>query len=135
MLKALSTTKSFPSTIPTTSLAKSQTSQTTTKPSSSSRFLEKEKEMIELKAKLLSKRSKTSLAVKTISLDICDPFIAEYRRISKLACGKRNNLSNIFYSGGLSLFARLTASKGANPELIYRFHEFGYLDIIYPDKT
>jgi len=58
MLKALSTTKSSLSTILTTSLEKPQTSQTTTKPPSSSPFLEKEKEMLELKAKLLSKELK-----------------------------------------------------------------------------
>jgi len=48
MLKALSTTKSSPSTITATSLAKPQTSQTITEPSSSSPFLEKEKKMLEL---------------------------------------------------------------------------------------
>ena len=41
ILKALSSTKSSPSTIPTTSLAKPQTLQTTTEPSSSSQFFEK----------------------------------------------------------------------------------------------
>ena len=55
MLKALRTTKTSPSTIPTTSLAKPQTSWTTTEPSLSSPFLEKEKERLELKAILLSK--------------------------------------------------------------------------------
>jgi len=29
----------------------------------------------------------------------------------------------------------LTACTGANPELIYRFYEFGYLDVVYPDKN
>jgi len=135
MLKALSTTKSSLSTIPTTSLAKPQTSQTTIEPSSSSPFLEKEKKMLELKAKLLFKRTKISPAVKTVSFNICDPFIAEYRRIPELAYGKLNNLSNIFYSGGRSLFAELTACTGANPELIYWFYEFGYLDIVYLDKN
>ena len=33
------------------------------------------------------------------------------------------------------MFARLTACTGANPELICRFYEFGYLDIVYPDKN
>ena len=75
-LKALSTAKSSPATIPTTSLAKPQTSQTSTEPGSRSPFLEKEKAMLELKDKLLSKRIETSLAVKTVSFDICDPFIA-----------------------------------------------------------
>jgi len=103
-------------------------------PSSSSPFLEKEKKMLKLKAKLLSKRTKSSPTVKTVYFDVCVPFIAEYRRITELAYGKLNNLSNIFYSGGRSLFARLTVCTGANPELIYRFYEFGYLDIICPDK-
>jgi len=103
MLKALNTTKSSPSTITTTSLAKPHTSQTTTEPSSSSPFLEKEKEMLELKAKLLSKRTKPNPAVKTVSFDICDPFIAEYRRVTELAYRKLKSLSNIFYSGGRSI--------------------------------
>jgi len=89
--------------------------------------------MLELKAKLLSKRTKPSPTVKAVSFDICDPFIAEYRRITEFAYGKLNNLSQIFYSGGRSLFARLTACIGANPKLIYRFYEFRYLDIVYPD--
>ena len=50
MLKTLSTTKSSLSTIPTEYTAKPTTSQTT-EPSSSTPFLEKEKEMLELKAK------------------------------------------------------------------------------------
>ena len=54
---------------------------------------------------------------KTLSFDLCDPFISEYRRVTKLAYGKLNNLSQIFYSGGRSLFATLTACAGANPEL------------------
>ena len=33
------------------------------------------------------------------------------------------------------MFARLTACTRANPELIYRFYEFRYLDIVYPDKN
>jgi len=61
--------------------------------------------MLEFKAKLLSKKNKTSPMVKTVSFDICDPFVAEYRRITELAYGKLNNLSNIFYNGGQSLFA------------------------------
>jgi len=48
MLTALSTTKSSSSTITTISLAKPQTLQTTTKYSSSSPFLEKEKKMLEV---------------------------------------------------------------------------------------
>jgi len=36
---------------------------------------------------------------------------------------------------GQSLFTRLTACIGANPELIHKFYEFGYLDLAYPDKT
>ena len=90
--------------MPTTSMAKPSTSQTT-EPSSSSPFLEKEKEMLELKAKLLSKRTNSSSLVKTVSFHVCDPFIAECRRITELAYGKLNNLSNIFYSGGRSLLA------------------------------
>jgi len=101
MLKTLSTTKSSLSTIPTESTADPVIVQTT-EPSSSSPFLEKEKEMLELKAKLLSKRTKPGPTVKTVSFDICDPFIAEYRRITELAYGKLNNLSQIFYSGGQS---------------------------------
>jgi len=135
MLKALSNTKLSSSTTSTTSLAKPQTSQTIMEASSSSPFLEKENEMLELKAKLLSKRTKSSLAVKTISFDVCDPFIAEYRRITELAYEKHNNLSNIFYSSGQSLFARLTTYTRANLELIYQLYEFGYLDIVYPDKN
>jgi len=73
--------------------------------------------------------------VKTVSFDICDPFITEYRRIIELACEKLNNLSNIFYSGGRSLFPRLAACTGASPELIYRFYELGYVDIVYSDKN
>jgi len=90
MLKALGTTKSSPSTTTTTTLAKPQTSQITTKPGSSSPFLKKEKEMLELKAKLLSNRTKISPTVKTVSFDICDPFIAKYQRITELAYGKLN---------------------------------------------
>ena len=78
MLKALSTIKSSSSTITTTSLAKPQTSQTTMEPSSGSPFLEKEKKMLGLKAKLLSKRTKSNPVVKTVSFDICDPFVAKY---------------------------------------------------------
>lgn len=133
MLKALNSTK--PSPMPATCVAKPKTSQPNPEPSSSSPFLEKEKEMLELKAKLLSKRTKPSPAAKTVSFDICDPFIAEYRNLTELAYGKLNNLSNFFYSGGRSLFARLTACTGANPELIHRFYEFGYLDMVYPDKN
>ena len=107
MLTALSTTKSSSSTITTTSLAKPQTLQTTTKYSSGSPFLEKEKEMLEVQAKFLSKRIKTNPVVKTISFDICDPLIAEYRRVTEFAYRKLKNLSQIFYNSGLSLFARL----------------------------
>jgi len=63
--------------------------------------------MLELKAKLLSKNTKTTPTIKTVSFDICNPFIAKYGRIIELAYVKLNNLSNIFYSGGRSLFARL----------------------------
>ena len=51
MLKTLSTTKSSLSTIPTESTTNPTIAQTT-EPSSSSPFLEKEKEVLELKAKL-----------------------------------------------------------------------------------
>jgi len=61
--------------------------------------------MLELTAKLLSKPYKPNLAVKTIYFDICDPFIAEYRRVTELAYGKLKNLSQIFNSGERSLFA------------------------------
>ena len=40
---------------------------------------------------------------------------------------------SFFYSGGKSLFARLTACTGANPEIIYQFYEFGYLDLVCSD--
>jgi len=36
---------------------------------------------------------------------------------------------------GNLLFARLTAYTGINSKLIYRFYEFGYLDIVYPDNN
>ena len=138
MLKTLSTTKSSPSPTPTTvqteSTAKPATPQTE-EPSSSTPFLEKEKEMLELKAKLLAKRTRPGSMARTVTFDLCDPFISEYRRITELAYGKLNTLSQIFYSGGRSLFARLTACPGANPELIYHFYSFGYLDIVYPDKN
>ena len=91
--------------------------------------------MVELKAKLLSKRTKTNPVVKIVSFDICDPFIVEYRRVTELAYGKLNNLSQIFCDGGRSLFARLTACTGANPKLIYQFYEFRYLDLIYSDSN
>jgi len=29
----------------------------------------------------------------------------------------------------------LTACTGANPELIYQFYAFRYLDVVYPDKN
>ena len=119
MLKALNNTKLSSSTISTTSLAKPQASQTTTEPSSSSPFLEKEKKMLELKAKFLSKQTKPNPVVKTISFDICDPFVVKYRRIIEIAYKKLKNLSQIFFNGGRSLFARLTARTGANLELIY----------------
>jgi len=78
MLKPLSITKSSLSTITTTSLAKPQTSQTIMieEPSSSSPFLEKENEMLELKVKLLSKRIEPNPVVKMVSFDICDPLLA-----------------------------------------------------------
>jgi len=107
MLEVSTTAKSSPSTITTTNLTKPQTSQTTGEPSSSSPFLEKEKEMLKLNAKLLSKRTKPNPAVKTVSFDICDPFIIEYRKIIELAYRKLKNLSHIFYKGGRSMFARL----------------------------
>ena len=91
--------------------------------------------MLEVKAKLLSKWTKTIPAVKAISFEICDPFIAEYWRITELAYGKLKNLSQIFYSGGCSLFARMTACIGANPKLMHQFYEFGYLDLVYLDKS
>ena len=34
-----------------------------------------------------------------------------------------------------SLFARLIVCTRANPEFIYRFYEFEYLDIVYPNKN
>jgi len=58
MSKAITTAKSSSSTMPTTSLAKPQTLQTTTKARSSSPFCEKKKKMLELIAKLLSKKLK-----------------------------------------------------------------------------
>jgi len=55
----------------------SQITQTITEPGSSSPFLEKEKEMLELKVKLLSKKpiNMTTQAKKPIPFDISDPFI------------------------------------------------------------
>ena len=135
MLKALNTTKSSPSTITTTSLAKPQTAQTITEPNSSSLFLEKEKEMLELKARVSSKRIKSNPAIKTVSFDICDPCVAEYGRITELAHRKLKNLSHIFYSSGRSLFVRLTICTGANSELIHQLYKFRYLILVYLDKN
>jgi len=91
--------------------------------------------MLELKIKLLSTRTKPNPAIKIVSFDICDPFLVECQRITELAYEKLKNLSHIFYSGGRSLFAGLTAYTGANSELVYQFYKFEYLDIIYPDKN
>jgi len=73
--------------------------------------------------------------LKTVSFDIYDPFIVEYRRVTELTYGKLNNLSQIFCNGGRSLLARMTACTGANPELIYRFYEFEYLDLFYSGRN
>ena len=85
-LKILSTTTSYSSTTTTISLANPRTSQTITieEPSSSSPFLENEKQILQLNAKLLSKQTVSNLAVKSVSSDICDPFFAEYRKITEL---------------------------------------------------
>ena len=91
--------------------------------------------MLELKIKLLSTRTKPNPAIKIVSFDICDPFLVECQRITELAYEKLKNLSHIFYSGGRSLFARLTSCTGVNPELICQFYEFGYLGVVYLDKN
>ena len=87
MLKILGTAKSSSSTTIIISLAKSSTSQTTKteKPRSSSPFLEKGKKMLELRAKLLSKRTIADPAFRTVSFDICNSFFADYRKVTEFA--------------------------------------------------
>jgi len=100
--KVLSTTKSSFSTITTINLTKPQTSQTITieEPNLSSPFLEKEKKVPKLMAKLLYKQTIPNPVVKSVSFDICDPLLAKYQRIIELTYRKLKNLSHIFYSGG-----------------------------------
>ena len=61
--------------------------------------------------------------------------MAEYRRVTELAYRKLKNLSNIFCSGGRSLFTRLTACTRVNLKLIHQLYEFRYLDHVDPDKN
>ena len=71
---------------------------------------------------------------KVIPFDICDPFLTAYYRTTHQVYLKLNELSQIFYSGGRSLFARVTVCTGSNPFAIHQFHEYGYLDMVYPDS-
>ena len=84
--------------------------------------LEKEKEMLEVKANNYLKKTISIGAVKSISFDICNPFIIEYQRVTELTYEKLQELSHIIHSRRKSLFARLTTCIGSNPELIYQFY-------------
>jgi len=134
---ALSTNSPVTTISPIQSVASSTlptiTSINISKPSSSSSFLEKEKEMQELKVKLLSKRiiALTIQPKKVLPFDICDPFLTAYYRTTQQVYLKLNELSQIFYSGGKSLFSRVTTCTGSNPSAIHQLHEYGYLDMVY----
>jgi len=89
----LKSTSSITSPMITTSSANPMTSptiQTTTttlaEPNSSSPFLEKEKEMLQLKAKLLLKKiiNPTTQTKKFVLFNIYDPFIARYYMTTQL---------------------------------------------------
>ena len=87
MLKSISLLKS-PSLTVSTSPAKPETLPTTeaTKLSSSTLYLEKEKQMLQPKGKLLVKRTTnpTTQTKKFVPFDICDPFIEGYHKITYL---------------------------------------------------
>jgi len=97
MWKSISSLKSPSLTISNTSPAKPPTLPPikTAKPSSSTPFLEKEKALLELNAKLLVKwtTNPTIQTKKFVPFDSCDPFIARYHKITQLVYWKLHEVS------------------------------------------